>query len=230
MMFLHWLPVIFSLISASAELSCVTTHEWMNLIPPNLCLAANVQVPAIFIVIFSAQVYCVSSLGPFFSFYCPERVPPRWVISWGETRSLVNDGGLVILPHVCNDLRSVQGGRAGGTPGRGQQPGSRQNRIIWTNRTVQHFVSKSKQRDSRSRRLLGMSHKKDQLLLSLFLVWNQWLNAFLHWKMYCFLWQKQNKTCGYSAFLTGFRTTIDSMLQFLFISLSEWIITLTIKW
>lgn len=95
----------------------------------------------------------------FFNFSWTERVPPCWVISWGETRSLVNDGGLVILPHVCNDLRSVQGGRAGGTPGWGQQPGSRQNRIIWANRTVQHFVSKSKQRDSRYSHRLGMSRK-----------------------------------------------------------------------
>lgn len=124
---------------------------------------------------FSAGLLCFLCWGIFF--YCPERVPPRWVISWGETRSLVNDGGLVILPHVCNDLRSVQGGRAGGTPRWGQQPGARQNRTIWTSRTVQHFVRESKQRNSR-RRLLQMSHKLERLHEGLFLLRNQWINPF----------------------------------------------------
>lgn len=37
--------------------------------------------------------------------------------------------------------------------------GARQNRTIWPCRTAQHFVRESKQRDSRRRRLLQMSHK-----------------------------------------------------------------------
>lgn len=106
--------------------------------------------------------YCISCVGAFF--YRPEWVLLCSVILWGEPWFCLMME-VLLLCHGCSDLGSILSGDVGKLRAEDSSLLGKENRIIWSNRRMQHFITQSKQKASWKKLARSILHVKTKLCL-----------------------------------------------------------------